>query len=116
MNAALVGFCALAYWWRRKRSVEVLGFFWILVAYAPSWIIPNSDLFSESRLYLPFAGFSLVVTSPLVGRGDLKSWCWRACGATLLLTLLTVPLLKYGFSGSTGGFWGKYCNVCRGGL
>ena len=77
MNAALVGFCALAYWWRRKRSVEVLGFFWILVAYAPSWIIPNSDLFSESRLYLPFAGFSLVVTSPLVGRGDLKSWCWR---------------------------------------
>ena len=90
--AALIGFCALAYWWRRKRSVEVLGFFWILVAYAPSWIIPNSDLFSESRLYLPFAGFSLAVGSVLVGRSDLKSWSWRAWGVTLLLTLLTVPL------------------------
>ena len=90
--AALVGICTLAYWWRRKRSLEVLGFFWILVVYAPSWIIPNSDLFSESRLYLPFAGFSLAASSFLVGRGDLKSWCWRAWGVTLLLTLLTVPL------------------------
>ncbi len=90
--AALVGFCALAYWSRRRRSVEVLGFFWILAAYAPSWIIPNSDLFSESRLYLPFAGFSLAMASILVGRGDLKSWAWRFWGATLLLTLLTVPL------------------------
>ncbi len=90
--AALIGCCALAYWSRRKRSVEMLGFFWILVAYSPSWIIPNSDLFSESRLYLPFAGFSLMVGSLLVGKGDLKSWSWRAWGTTLLLTLLTVPL------------------------
>ncbi len=89
---ALLGFCALAYWFRRKRSVEVLGFFWILVAYSPSWIIPNSDLFSESRLYLPFAGFSLAVGSFLVGRDDLRSWSWRTWGVTLLLTLLTVPL------------------------
>ncbi len=89
---ALIGLCALAYWWRRKRSVEVLGFLWILVAYAPSWIIPNSDLFSESRLYLPFAGFSLAVASFLVGRNDLKSWFWRVWGMTLLLTSLAVPL------------------------
>ena len=88
----LAGLCALAYWWRHKRPVEVLGFLWILVAYAPSWVIPNSDLFSESRLYLPFAGFSLAVGSFLVGRGDLKSWPWRVWGVTLLLTLLTVPL------------------------
>ncbi len=88
----LFGFCALAYWMRRKRPVEVLGLFWILMAYAPSWIIPNSDLFSESRLYLPFAGFSLAVGSLLVGRSDLKSWSWRTWSVTLLLTLLMVPL------------------------
>lgn len=89
---ALLALALLAYLGRRKRPIEVLGICWILAVYSPSLAIPNSDLFSESRLYLPFAGFSLAITSLLLGRGNLKSWSWRPWGVAFLLTVLTVPL------------------------
>ena len=50
----------LAFLFRKKHTLPILGILWIIILLAPSLLIPNSDLFNESRAYLALAGFSLV--------------------------------------------------------
>jgi hypothetical protein len=56
--------------WRARHRSLLLGFSWLLLFLAPSLMIPNSDLVNESRSYLAFAGFALMLASLLEMAGE----------------------------------------------
>ena len=78
--------CSCAFTLRRKHPIPAFGVFWVVTVLAPSWIIPNSDWFNESRTYLAVAGFALIVS-------HLLSWIprrqWAAIPLIGLLALIT---------------------------
>ena len=61
----LVALCAVAFRRRREHPVFAFGVFWLLCLFAPSWVMPNSDLFNESRAYLAMAGVALIACQGL---------------------------------------------------
>ena len=58
---SLLVLLATAFHFRHKHPIPVLGTFWIVTLLAPTLLVPNSDLFNESRAYLALAGFALIM-------------------------------------------------------
>lgn len=82
-----VGLFTLTLKLREKYPIPAFGVLWMITMLTPSWVVPNSDLFNESRTYLAVAGFALIASSvlsslprrhwfafPLVGMLALTAW------------------------------------------
>ncbi len=83
---------AIACWLRRQAPLAGLAIFWLLVTLLPvSGLIPSNTLIAERYLFLPLAGFAM-----LLGSG----WCWlQNRGVSLqraAVGLLCLLLLVYG--------------------
>ena len=89
---ALLGLVVLAIglWKVRARyPLIVCGALWICLALAPSALLPNSDLFNESRAYPALAGFAVVVAGVFqsVSKRLPRLPVW-ATGVLLLLVMI----------------------------
>ena len=75
-----------------RRSAIGTGLLWALASSLPTWILPNLDPFSESRLYLPSAGFALMAAWLLFHRRPEGPWPnrvqWAAIG---ILAAVLIP-------------------------
>ena len=80
---------------RRLGSPPGVGLLWVLAFSLPTWILPNLDPFSETRIYLPVAGFALMAAWLLFHRRTEKGWPNRAqwVGIAILAALLIPPTL-----------------------
>ena len=80
---------------RWRRSPLGTGLLWVLAFSLPAWVLPNLDPFSETRLYLPSAGFSLAAAWLLFHRRAKGGWPnrmqWVAIG--ILAAVLVPPTL-----------------------
>ena len=83
--ATVLGLGLLAFRFRANYPIPVFGFLWLLTMLLPSLLVPNSDLFNESRVYLAFAGFALLVSWALAQN---RSLAWRRASLFLLVSLL----------------------------
>ena len=75
---------------RWRRSPLGTGLLWVLAFSLPTWVLPNLDPFSETRLYLPVAGFALMAAWMLFHRWPESRWPNRAqwVGIGILAALL----------------------------
>ena len=80
---------------RWRRSPLGIGLLWVLAFGLPTWVLPNLDPFSETRLYLPVAGFALMAAWLLFHRRPESRWPNRAqwVGIGILAALLISPTL-----------------------
>ena len=82
--------CGLAVRFRRVFSIPAAGFGWIVLLLAPSLLFPNFDLINESRVYLAFAGFALIIS---------WAFCWylesQEVGLRWATTLLLFILMAW---------------------
>ena len=80
---------------RWRRSPLAVGLIWALAFSLPTWVLPNLDPFSETRLYLPSAGFALMAAWLLFHRRPAGRWPnrvqWVAIG--ILAAVLIPPTL-----------------------
>ena len=92
-NPGCVAFALLGSGWR--RSALGTGLLWVLVFSLPTWVLPNLDPFSETRLYLPSAGFALMASWLLFHRRPEGRWPNRAqwVGIGILAAVLIPPTL-----------------------
>ncbi len=56
----LLGLLAFGLWIRGRRPILALGLFGGALFFLPTSLIPNSDVFNETRAYLPLAGAALL--------------------------------------------------------
>jgi tetratricopeptide (TPR) repeat protein len=82
--AALVFTAVLAH--RSRSRIFAFALLWLAVPFAPTWIIPNSDLFNESRAYFAFGGFALLAA--LIVHDSNASKIFRATLSVLLVSVL----------------------------
>ena len=80
---------------RWRRSALGTGLLWVLVFSLPTWVLPNLDPFSETRLYLPSAGLALMASWLLFHRRPEGRWPNRAqwVGIGILAAVLIPPTL-----------------------
>ena len=71
-----VGLATVAWRLRVTNPLAAWGGAWLLLALLPSSLIPNSDLVSESRLYLPMVGFSIFVGAILTSAQGRSNSRW----------------------------------------
>ncbi len=78
-----------------RRSPLGTGLLWVLAFSLPAWVLPNLDPFSESRLYLPVAGFALMAAWVLFQLRPQGRWRNRVqwVGIGILAALLIPPTL-----------------------
>ena len=86
--AALLGLGLLVFRFRANYPIPAFSLLWLLTMFLPSCLVPNSDLFNESRVYLAFAGFPLVTGWALE---QSRVLAWRRASLFLLVSLL-VPV------------------------
>jgi len=91
-TAAILGAVVALFRSRWRHSALGTGLLWALAFSLPAWILPNLDPFSESRLYLPMAGFSLMAAWLLFHRPPREGWPtrtrWVAIG---MLAAVLIP-------------------------
>lgn len=93
--AALLGTAMGLLGSRWRCSALGTGLLWVLAFSLPTWILPNLDPFSETRLYLPSAGFALMAAWLLFHRRPEGGWPSRGqwVGIGILAALLIPPTL-----------------------
>lgn len=84
----LLSLLATSFHLRHKHPIPVLGTLWIVTLLAPSLLVPNADLFNESRAYLAMAGFALIM-----GWAFCSSIEKRHLGVKLSVAALMVSLV-----------------------
>jgi protein O-mannosyl-transferase len=86
MVAAAVPIFLLLFGWvgKRGKPMVFLGLAWMGLALAPTLIVPLNVLVNEHRLYLPLAGFVILLT----GLGEGMEFRGRGWVAALLLVAL----------------------------
>ena len=79
----------------RRGSPPGTGLFWFVAFSLPTWVLPNLDPFSETRLYLASAGFALMAAWLLFCRRPEGGWPNRVqwVGIGILTVLLIPPTL-----------------------
>ena len=61
---------ALAWWWRRRAPWSCWAAIWLLVALAPSSVVPLNELMAEHRVSLASVGFFLASAPPRIELWD----------------------------------------------
>ena len=93
--AAILAVAIAVIGFRGSRSAPGTGLLWVLAFSLPTWVLPNLDPLSETRLYLPSAGFALMAAWLLFHRRTNGSWPnrvqWVAIG--ILAAALIPPTL-----------------------
>ena len=93
--AALIAVAIAVIGLHGSGSAPGTGLLWVLAFSLPTWMLPNLDPFSETRLYLPSAGFALVAAGLLFHRRSEGGWPHRAqwVGIGILAAVLIPPTL-----------------------
>jgi tetratricopeptide (TPR) repeat protein len=79
------------WFFRRTLGPGLWAMIWVVLLLAPSLLVPNDDVFNESRSYLALAGFAFMISSGLFA----LSTVWRP---RLVLAMATCLLLLFAFS------------------
>jgi tetratricopeptide (TPR) repeat protein len=94
--SSLVVLLGVAIWMIRNSdagSMVSFGGLWLLVPLLPSLLIPNSDLFNESRAYFAVAGFGLLVSTFLLVRPSRMSLLAGRIVAFVFLVVVSLQTL-----------------------
>lgn len=87
----LLGILTVAFFLRHRHPIPVLGIFWIVTMLTPTLLVPNSDLFNESRAYLALAGFTLIMGWAFT-HGTKRNFVGLRLGVAALALCLFVPI------------------------
>ncbi|MFQ5737449.1 MAG: tetratricopeptide repeat protein [Acidobacteriota bacterium] len=89
--SALLGAVFLVWTLRHRAPMPALGLLWLMTPFIPSWLIPNSDLFNESRAYLALGGFAFLVSWVVWNTGPVHRFQPFRMGLAAFLMVAMIP-------------------------
>ncbi len=92
--AAMGGLLGLALAFRKDQTPLAWGSLWLVLLLLPSMLLPNTDLFNESRSYLALFGFALAGVHALVLLSGRVKGGWLAPALLTVVLIAPVPLTR----------------------
>jgi tetratricopeptide (TPR) repeat protein len=90
--------------WRKRATspIPVLGFFFFLLAMAPTIMVPLKETMAEHRTYLGLLGLSLILA---YGLSVFRDRLHYTLGGLILLSLLSATILRNGVWSTEVSLW-----------